>query len=416
MKFFCELSDKEFDDFSQSFTPASFLQSLEMAKSQTERGQEIHFYGLKNGNEVIAAGLFTVHPYRKIFKIMTCSGGVLMDYSNLEDLKLLRQGLIDHLGPKGIAQVQILPSFPLIEHDNDGNIVKDGFDNHVLVKNLLEAGFHHHGYHNHYGCNDMRWFFHKDLRALNNSSDLINTFDKHNRRALRKALRFGVSVRDLEYNELDKFVQIMNHTGDRRNFTHQNLDYYQSIYRQFVPQEKARFLIAELDLSDYKKSLLSMRKKEEIEQEKAQKNYNEKSTRKAANRLKAIEDTIQSYDNKLKEIELFRDEGPILSLAVSLFFKHVDSVTYLFSGAYDQYMQFNGPYAIVWEALKWALQSNIPIFDFYGTVGKYAGHEDEGVFQFKKRFGGAVVEKPGTFSVNPNPALHKILKLISNIQ
>ena len=67
MKTFCELSESEFDAFSRSFRPASFLQSVPMARSQAERGYEVHYYGLKDGDKVIAAGLFTVHPYRKVF-------------------------------------------------------------------------------------------------------------------------------------------------------------------------------------------------------------------------------------------------------------------------------------------------------------------------------------------------------------
>ena len=417
MKKFCELTENEFDAFSSTFTPASFLQSVEMAHAQADWGHEVHYYGIKDGDEVIAAGLFTVRPYRKIFKIMTATGGMLMDYSNVEDLRILRQGLIDHLGKKGIAQVQILPSFCLIEHDIEGDIVEGGFDNHDLVNNLLEAGFHHHGYHNHYATNDIRWFFHKDLSNIKNSDELMDSFGGQARWAVRKTLKFAIRVRDLGPDELDKFDRVLEHTAERREFENRGIEYYRSVYKHFTKAGKARFLYAELDCDAYEERLKEMCAEQEAEFAEASERFADKPTKKMENRMKVAQEAIDGFNDKLRELEEeLRPKGRVIPLAAAVFIKHVDSVTYLFSGAYDDYLHFNAPYAIQWEAMNWALENEIPIYDFYGTAGKYADYDDEGVYHFKKGFGGVVIEKPGTFSVNPNPFLHKILSMISDIQ
>lgn len=415
MKTFCELSESEFDAFSRSFRPASFLQSVPMARSQAERGYEIHYYGLKDGDKVIAAGLFTVHPYRKVFKIMTASGGMLMDYNNLEDLVLLRKGLIQHLSKKGIAQVQILPNFNLIEHDIDGAIVPGGYDNHHLVDNLLKAGFHHHGYHNHYATNDIRWFFYKDMSQIKDEDQLMESFGGQARWAVRKTLKQNVIVRDLAYDELDKFDQILEHTAERRQFNNRGLSYYQSLYHHFSQSGDVRFLIAELDLDLYEKRLKDMRAEQEAELEDARARHEAKPTRKMENRMMVAQEAIDGFNEKLQELEALRPEGPVIPMAAAVFIRYVDSITYLFSGAYDRYLSFNAPYALQWEAMNWAIKSGIPIYDFYGTAGAYAHYDDEGVYHFKKSFGGVVIEKPGTFSVNPNRFLYGILKHISDI-
>lgn len=415
MKRFCELSETEFDSFSRSYRPASFLQSVPMARSQAERGYRVHYYGIKDDDQVIAAGLFTEHPYRKIFKIMTASAGMLMDYQNLEDLKILKEGLIHHLAKKGIAQVQILPNFNLIEHDIDGNIVPDGYDNHPLVDNLLKAGFHHHGYHNHYATNDIRWFFYKDMTDIHDSNELMESFGGQARWAVRKTLKQDVVVRDLGLDELDKFDRILEHTAERRQFSNRGIDYYRSLYHHFSPTGDVRFLIAELDLSRYESRLKSMRAEQVLELEEATAHHQAKPTKKMANKMMVAQEAIDGFDEKLKELETLRPEGPVIPLAAAVFIRYVDSITYLFSGAYDRYLSFNAPYALQWEAMNWALDSGIPIYDFYGTASAYAGYDDDGVYHFKKSFGGVVIEKPGTFSVNPNPFLYSLLKKISDI-
>lgn len=416
MKVFCELTEQEFDEFSRSYRPTSFLQSLPMGRSQAERGYKVYYYGLKDGDEVIAAGLFTVHPYRKFFKIMTASGGMLMDYNNVEDLKLVREGMMEHFKKKGIAQVQMLPSFHLIEHDIDGNIVEGGYDNHHLVDNLLKAGFRHHGYHNHYATNDIRWFFHKDMSGIKDSDELLESFDGQNRWATRKTMKLGIQVRDLSLDELDEFNKILEHTAERREFENRGIEYYRSVFHYFSQEGDARFLLAELDLDNYEKNLLEMREEQVKELAEATERHASKPTKKMENRMRVAQEAIDGFDKKLTELkEDLRPHGPVIPLAAAVFLRYADTITYLFSGAYDEYLHFNAPYAIQWEAMNWALDSGIDVYDFYGTAGAYAGYDDEGVYHFKKGFGGVVVEKPGTFSVNPNPFLYKILTYISDI-
>lgn len=416
MKQFCELTEKEFDEFSRSYRPTSFLQSVPMGRSQAERGYRVYYYGLKDGDKVIAAGLFTVHPYRRFFKIMTASGGMLMDYENMEDLKLLREGFIHTFGKMGIAQVQFLPSFKLIEHDIDGRIVEGGCDNHRLVDNLLAAGFHHHGYHNHYATNDIRWFFHKDLRGIRDGDALLESFGGQNRWATRKTLKLGIRVRDLGEDELEQFNRILEHTAERRDFSNRGIEYYRSIYHHFSGTGDVRFLVAELDLDVYEEKLRAMREEQVRELAEATARHASKPTKKMENRMNVAQEAIDGFDEKLRELEKdLRPKGKVIPLAAAVFLRYADTITYLFSGAYDEYLHFNAPYAIQWEAMNWALESGIETYDFYGTAGEYAGYPDEGVYHFKKGFGGVVVEKPGTFSVNPNPFLYRILKLISDI-
>ena len=71
---------------------------------------------------------------------------------------------------------------------------------------------------------------------------------------------------------------------------------------------------------------------------------------------------------------------------------------YLSSGAYDEYMRFNGPYAIQWTMIQYALNHGYKRYNFYGTSGNFNKEADDyGVYLFKKGFGGHVEELVGDF-------------------
>lgn len=416
MKTFCKLTEAEFDAFSRSYRPTTFLQSVPMARSQQERGSQVAYYGIKDGSEVVAAGLFTLTPFRKFFRIASAFGGMLMDYSNEEDLAILYDGLRQEFSRSRVAQVRILPYFNLIERDIDGEIVEGGYDNHDLVANLKAAGFHHHGYQNHYNTTDSRWFFQKDISQITTPDELLTSFGGQNRWATRKTQKLGIQVRDLSLDELDQFDRILEHTADRREFMNRGIDYYRSIYHAFVPSGEARFLLAELDLDHYEAQLQELRQTQVEELQESERRFASKPTSKMENRIRTAQEAIAGFDDKLAELERdLRPKGPVIPLAAAVFLRYVDTVTYLFSGAYSEYLHFNAPYAIQWEAMNWALENKATLYDFYGTEGAFCGAEDEGVYHFKKGFGGFVVEKPGIFSLNPNPGLYKFLSKVSDI-
>ena len=413
MKQFVQLNETEFDRFSRSSLNPAFLQSAAMGRSQAERGQTIHYYGLKDDDSVIAAGLFTVRPVRKIFQVATAVGGLMIDYSNPEDLRIMRDGLKQTFGRMGIARVSFNPNFSLQQRNIDGLIVPGGEDHHDWVQNLIAAGFTHHGFRNEYGTMDGRWFFVKDLRAFQTPEELIASFDTQNRWATRKTQKLGITVRDLPVGELDRFIDLMRHTSERRGFENRDRVYYESLIRQFSKEDGIRILVAELDLKHHEAELLHLRGEQEAELAEAQALFAERPTKKMGNRVRVAQEAIDGFNQKLTQLEELRPDGPVILMAGALFVRYGNTVTYLFSGAYDKYLSFNAPYAIQWEAMNWALSSGADFYDFYMTAGRYAGFDDEGVYHFKKGFGGYVVERPGKFSLVTSPLRDRLLRRVA---
>ena len=89
---------------------------------------------------------------------------------------------------------------------------------------------------------------------------------------------------------------------------------------------------------------------------------------------------------------------PII-LATALYLLGDDrEMLYLFSGAYEEFMHFNGPYAIQWAMIQMALEMGFERYNFYGISGNFSEDADDyGVYLFKKGFNGRVEERVGDF-------------------
>jgi alanine adding enzyme len=73
-------------------------------------------------------------------------------------------------------------------------------------------------------------------------------------------------------------------------------------------------------------------------------------------------------------------------------------IVYLFSGSYDEYMNFCGQYRLQWEIISYACDQHYERYNFYGIKDLFNPQgKDYGVYEFKKGFSGYVEELLGTF-------------------
>ena len=96
-----------------------------------------------------------------------------------------------------------------------------------------------------------------------------------------------------------------------------------------------------------------------------------------------------------------------------MFMMFGDEIIYLFSGNVDKYNNFYSQYLIQWIMIKYAIENKYKKYNFYGISGKFNPGED-GVYEFKKGFGGHVEEYIGDFylPINWYYYLNELLKKI----
>ena len=187
------------------------------------------------------------------------------------------------------------------------------------------------------------------------------------------------------------------------------------MYKQFVPKNKAKFLLAYLDLSKYLGELENQ--KRNIEEKLNVLEKDDITSKSAKSKRANFINEIESLSKKIEVVkELIKEDGTVINLSAAMFITYGNEVIYAFSGNIDKYMSFNAQYLIQWEMIKYAIKNKFEKYNFYGISGMFDKKDpDYGVYEFKRGFGGVVEEYIGEF-ILPITNYYYINKLIKKIR
>lgn len=406
----CELTENEFRKFSSAHELRSFLQSPEMAEAKKEDGCDCYYVGVKQNNKIICATLLFEYKGR-FFKTFTSPRGYLIDYRNVELLRFFTKEIKKFIKQKGGIYLNIEPNVLYKERDINGEIVKDGFDNSDIYNNLIKLGYRHNGFYLEMDAGKQcRWEFVLNLK--NKSKDeLFSNFKANARNIIRKNIKYGVAVRELDYNELNKFYDVVESSGSRKNFHSRTLEYYQKMYNIFHDKGEVKYLVTELDIDKYISELSKEMKDLEQKMSLVNKNGNNPAKQKELNhQITVLKDRI----NTSKEWQKKYKNKPITSGAMFMFYGK--EVVYLFSGTSSEFITMKTQFLLQWHIIQYAVENGYEIYNFGGITGDLKPSNSQyGVYEFKKNFGGNVIEYIGDFDLIASPFkcfLRKIMKKI----
>ena len=205
-----------------------------------------------------------------------------------------------------------------------------------------------------------------------------------------------------------------NPTSERREYSDKSLEYYEKFYDVFG--DKAEFLIATLNFSEYLSKLESEQSKlaEKLDKLRLDLSKNPNSEKKQ-NQLREYSSQFETFEVRKAEasdlIEKYGDEDVVL--AGSLFVYMPQETTYLFSGSYTEFNKFYAPALLQKYVMLESIKRGIQKYNFLGIEGVFDG--SDGVLRFKQNFNGYIVRKAGTFRYYPRPLKFKVLRLIKKL-
>lgn len=405
---FVNLSEKEFDKYSIKHLDTSFFQTSYWGKLKSNSGWKYHFLGIKNDGKIIAASLVLEKKLIANKKIFYAPRGMLCDYKDKEVLKFFTINIKKFVKDNGGILFKIDPYIVHKERDIDGNIVKNGLDNTVVLNNLKELGYKHLGFNLHHGkVLQERWMYTLDVKN-NNVDDLMKKMESKTRQIIRKNERSCINIREINKDELEIFKDIMQHTGERRNFSDRPLSYLESMWDNLYNHGLLKVLFAEINFNSYYDST-----KNEIDE--LTRIIKDRQYKKDNNILKMNEEkylssqekdkaSIERLNNQLKNIcELRAKYGDIKVLGGIMFLVYGKEVLSLYGGSFKELMQFQSAYNLHWEMIKYACVNGFDRYNFYGISGDFNPNNPMyGLYVFKRSFGGQVVELIGEFDLVTN--------------
>ncbi len=377
----------EFDKYSRNHPLKSFVQTPQMGEIRKSKGWEVFYLALKDKDEIKGATMLVSHPKFLGKKEFYAPRGVLVDYKDEDLTKTFLLKLKDYVKQNNGFMLRIDPYVIYKQRDINGEVVPNGIDNSNLV-----SLFHNLGFVKSKNDEQLKWLYILDLDGKT-EDDILKGMNKNTRNIIRKTLKNNIKLRKLNHDELSLLEKITDETGQRRGFASKDLKYYEQMDDLF--KDEVIYVIAEINLKEHISSL--------SEQLETEKNRLNKLSDNLANegKKKEIKVTIDSLTKKIdKANELIKTDGEDLILSGAMFMAYGDELVYLFCGNYKKYMEFNAQYFIQWQMIKYAIDHNFKRYNFYGISGIFDKNDPSyGIYEFKKGFGGNVVELLGDYEL-----------------
>ena len=398
---FRELTEEEYISFWENHPLKTFLSAVEISKLREKSNWTTNYVGVEENNEIIAATMLLSH-IRKFNKYEFYSPrGYLLDFNNKELVDFFTNELKKYIKEKNGYVLRIDPYVIYKERDIDGNIVENGLDNSKIVDNLLSLGFKKVSIPN---TEQVSWMFSLNLEGKDEDT-ILKEMQSSTRNKIRKAEKYGITLKELKYDELDSFQNIMEETSKRKGFSNRKIDYYQNMFNLY--KDKVKYLLAELDLAEYIKKLEIELKEKEEKLSKLDDVKNEKEK----NNLSLEIDSINKRIEEAKEIG--KDK---IELSCAMFILIKPEIIFLAGGNLEEYMKYDAQYILQWEMIKYGIENGYKKHNFYGIPANINTHpKDYGIYEFKRRFNGYVEELIGEYEL-PISGYYNLFKLIHKIK
>lgn len=405
---FTELTEQEYQTYWENHPLKTFLSSKEIGDLRKKSNWQVYYVGVKENKNIVAATMLLSHKRHFNVYEFYSPRGFLMDFNNKKLLTYFTEELSKFIKKKKGYILRIDPYILNKQRDIDGNIVEGGEDNKEVIKTLINLGFKKVPTES---MEQVGWMFSLDLEGKT-EEQILKEMKPNTRNTIRKSEKFGITMRELAYEELDKFQNIMVETGERKGFHVRKVDYFQEMYKLFHDKGEVKYYITELNLKEYIERL------EQEKQEKQEKLNSLSAAKYNDGQKKNLTNEINSIDKRITDSKdiINKAKKETITLSGSMFMLIKPEIIYLSSGNYEEYMKFNSQYLIQWELIKYGIKNGYKKHNFYGIPANINTHpKDYGIYEFKRGFNGYVEELIGEYEL-PLSYHYYFFKLLHKIK
>ena len=424
-----EIDARTLDEFNARHPQGNFQQSSRMAEVRRRNGVDVTFYGVLEGQELVAATALEIHRGR-LSSFAQIHDGPLCDFHDAELTAFLFGELKCVARAAGVAQLEVTPEAPYEIRDSDGRSLPTGGEplpagvpagatpgpDTASFDALVACGLEHGGFDRTYNA-VPRWRYLKDLSGITDEKVLLASYAKNTRRNANIARESFVRVERVGRDRLAEYHRICQLSCEKNGFENRPLAYFEALYDCLGDNVEVN--IASIDVRAYLGSWEEKRdafdeKVERLEAQLAQPNHSPKVERR-------LVDAREQRDGAVRRVEeaqayLERD-GEVVAIAAAMFVWHERECVYLFSGSDPRYAKFCASTAIQHLVMCECLERGITRYNFYGIDGIFDDPDDpgRGLLLFKQGFGGYVEEMMGSFTLPVRPAAYAAKRLAHKI-
>lgn len=402
-----EINKETYDNFLIDYKLKHFLATSATSLRRSVEGYKTTFIGFFNQKELIGVAALSgnkVFLNRKKYEITM---GPLLDYNNLETTKASLKALANYIAEIKAISCEISPNIIANIHYPE---FKELIHKEQYINAFMESDWTYQ-LESDEDASKQRWFFKKDISNYKSFEDLAMTYEAETKRLIKNAKSFPLKVVELDKENLERAVSILDLTGKRRGFSTRNMLYHQSLYDYMNKNHEAKYLVVELNVEEY----LSLLEIEANDLKAAIVVDKDNKSKRARNRVNQNQDQLKAREERISQLKEIN--SPTVDICSGVFIGANDTMTYLFGGSKKEYMRYYGTYFLQDYTIKYAYDQDYKLYDFYGTLSKFAGFDEaEGIFNFKKGFGGKLYENLGFFEYKPKSIINSTYETLRKIK
>ncbi len=402
MKLIINLDKERFRDFNESHKYGQILQSEEWGAFKAKGEWTYELIGLENEvndkdeKSLVGATMLLKRKMPLVNKYMFyASRGFICDYSDKNIVREFTKLLTEYVKKNKGMMLKIDPCVIYQHRDVNGDIVEGGYDNKVLVEQLISLGYQHKGITMDFNGAQPRFVYKLPLdRSL---EELLKNFHHKTRYNIKLADKKGIEIYEGSRDDLKEFARIMKITGERDGFITRPLSYFEDMYDVLKSKGKFKLYMAKYNIV---KALKTCKQSLEAELKKK----------------KQDENRIQKLTKEQEELTVLIDNNPdgiIVSGTIMLI--NGKTACYLYGASDNLYRNVMPNYLIQWQMIQDAYNMGCTIYDFRGISGdRSPEHHLYGLYRFKRGFTGEFVEYIGEFDYIVNKAAYWMYELGTN--
>ena len=343
-----ELTKKEFDAYALNHPLGSFQQTSLWGRFMEGDKFYAYYVGAFSKEKIVGASLLLSYEYKKgKERIFYAPRGFLIDYKDENLLKEFTKAVRSFIIEKHGIFLKIDPYILLRDRNSNGDIIEGGVDNDFVKINLSHANF--------IKVVDRiqpRWLSRINLKNKT-LKDIFNNFSSKARQIIRRNERFGFMVRELDFKNLDKFLDIIDKKSKKYHTIVPTKTFYEDLRNCFTDEYlhfkevyfKREIVISNIDKEINQLLTVKARRIDSYHNSKMTEKYfidKELEVKKELERLKSLK-------------EFFSKCADEVSMGIYMFITLGNEVVLLDGGILDEYARFASSYTLHYEMIKYAI-------------------------------------------------------------
>ena len=387
-----ELTKKEFDQFALNHPLGSFQQTSSWGRFM--EGDKFHAYyvgGFIKEKMVGASLLLSYERKKDKERLFYAPRGFLIDYKNEELLKEFTEEVKKFIIEKHGVFLKIDPYILVRDRDSEGKIIEGGVYNDFVEVNLTNANF--------IKVNDRiqpKWLSRINLKDKN-IDDIFNNFSSKARQTVRRNERLGFKVRDFDFKDIDKFIDIINNESKKYNTIVPTKTFYEDLKQTFDGNIKFMEVYFKSDevINNIDKMISEVIKEKKV---RINNYHNSKMTAEYfIDKELEDEEEIKRLDNLKDYFSKCSDD---VSMGIYMFITIGNEVVALNGGIVDEYNKLDASYTLHYEMIKYAIDNGYKYYNLY-EIGNITDDNNKlkNSYNYKKNFRGEVIELVGEYDL-----------------